>query len=147
VSQKRAKQSRKAVAQRDQPAPAKPARQTRQEEMFPEAIEVSRTSIVSGPIPDPKTLAEYEQAFPGLAALIVAMAEEEGRARRSNNSRLIRLSELGLISAFIIAMTAIGGGIFLAYEGRPTEGVVAIVGALAALTAVFVVGKVVESRE
>jgi Predicted membrane protein (DUF2335) len=61
-----------------------------QEEMFPGAVAFSES--FAGPLPPPALLAEYEQALPGLAERIVAMAENEGNHRRAMEKRLIRLS-------------------------------------------------------
>jgi hypothetical protein len=49
----------------------------------------------------------------------------------------IRQSYFGSILGFIIAMSAIGAGTFLAYTGHPTEGISAIITALVGLIGVF----------
>lgn len=49
----------------------------------------------------------------------------------------MRLSELGLAAGFAIAMTALGGGIFLVHEGSQAEGMSSIILAIASLVLVF----------
>lgn len=65
------------------------------------------------------------------------MAEEEGRHRRHIQRGWLRLSYLGVGSAFTITMTAILGGFYLINEGKSLEGMTAFVGALATLLVVY----------
>ncbi len=55
--------------------------------------------------------------------------------------------KLGTILGFIVAMTAILGGIFLAYEGKETSGIATIITALVGLAGVFVYGKMEQKKE
>jgi hypothetical protein len=55
--------------------------------------------------------------------------------------------KVGLILGFVVAMTAIAGGIWLAHEGKSGSGVTAIIAALVALVGVFVYGKIEQRRE
>lgn len=122
------------------PAPAETSTPALQEELFPEAIEVWR-SLFSGPIPPPDVLSEYNQVLPGLAERIVRMTEDEGRHRRDVESRVVRLSELGLASATLIALTIIVGGLVAAVKGAEHAGFAAVLAAVTGLVAVFVVGR------
>jgi len=54
---------------------------------------------------------------------------------------------LGQIFAFILAAGSIGGGVLLAWNGKQTAGVSAIVGALASLLTVFLVGRRKQSQD
>jgi len=109
----------------------------RQEELFPAAIHVSESSSFSGPLPPPDLLAEYEAVVPGLADRIVRMAEDEGGHRRKMQRGLLRLSFLGLGSAFIITMTGILGGFYLINGGKSLEGIATFIGALGSLLLVY----------
>jgi uncharacterized membrane protein len=109
----------------------------RQPRIFPATFEVTSASAFAGPLPPPDLLAKYERAHPGLADRIVAMAEAEGEHRRALQQRAIRLSELGLAAAFVIAMTALGGGIYLVHEGSSREGMGSILLAISSLVLVF----------
>jgi FtsH-binding integral membrane protein len=55
--------------------------------------------------------------------------------------------KLGTILGFIIVMTAILGGVFLAYSGKETSGLAAIVTALVGLAGVFVYGKIEQKKD
>jgi len=59
----------------------------------------------------------------------------------------IAAQKLGTILGFIVAMAAIIGGIFLAYIGRETSGLTAIITALVALAGVFVYGKSEQKKD
>ena len=111
----------------------------RQPRIFPATIELTAASAFAGPLPPPDLLAKYERALPGLADRIVAMAEAEaeGDHRRALQKRALRLSELGLAAAFVIAMTALGGGICLVHEGSSREGMGSILLAISSLVLVF----------
>lgn len=105
--------------------------------MFPAAIAVTRESF-AGPLPPPALLAEYEQALPGLAERIVLIAENEGNHRRAVENRLIRLSELGLLSGFILSMLAIGGGLVLVWAGKGLEGLAPLILSIVGIVTIFV---------
>lgn len=108
----------------------------RQPRILAGTFEVAATAFV-GPLPPPDALAMYERAKPGLADRIVRMAEMEGEHRRGLQRRAMRLSELGLAAAFVIAMTALGGGIFLVDTGSSLEGMGSILLAISSLVLVF----------
>ncbi len=109
----------------------------RQPRIFPATFEVTAATAFAGPLPPPDLLAKYERALPGLADHIVGMAEAEGDRRRRLQQRAVRLSELGLAAAFVIAMTALGGGIYLVHEGSSREGMGSILLAISSLVLVF----------
>jgi uncharacterized membrane protein len=109
----------------------------RQRRAFPAALTVTTATTFSGPIPPPYVLAKYERALPGLADRLVRIAERESEHRRELQRRAIRLSELGLAAGFVIAMTALCGGIFLVHEGSQAEGMSSIILAIASLVLVF----------
>ena len=113
-----------------------PDDQVRQEEMFPAAI-VRRQSF-AGPLPPPALLQEYDQVVPGLAERIVVMAESEGDHRRRTEGRLVRLSEAGLLSGFLLAMLSIVGGLYLLWNGKTLEGLAPLVLAIAGIVTVLV---------
>jgi uncharacterized membrane protein len=101
-----------------------------------------------GPIPPPEILAGYEQIKIGYAERIFLMAESENIHRReienkelNANIEIIKRRDnearLGQIFAFLIALSAIGGGVYATIHGSPiagsvisTTGLVSIVGAL-----------------
>lgn len=110
---------------------------------FLNKFEISR--FHSGPLPPPETLAGYEKIKKGYSERVIKMAEKEQGFRHSFSEK-IRGDEklftiLGIGCGFIIAMTALIGGIYLALSGCSLVGFAAIVGALAALVAAFIYGK------
>jgi uncharacterized membrane protein len=112
---------------------------------------ISAVYRFSGPLPPPEELAKYEQILPGSANRIISMAEEQSSHRRDLEKTVIganvRTQTWGLVSAFIIAMTAIGGGIWLSAKGMSGAGLTSIITALAALVGVFVFGKSQQNKE
>lgn len=101
------------------------------------AVPVTR-EVVPGPLPPPALLAEYDKAVEGLADRIVAMAESEGKHRRAVENRLIRLSELGLLTGFVLSLFAIGGGILLAWTGKGLQGLAPLVLSIVGIVTIFV---------
>ena len=55
--------------------------------------------------------------------------------------------KVGLLLGFVIAMTAIGGGIRLSLMGKGGAGLTSIISALAALVGVFIYGKIQQGKE
>ena len=99
----------------------------------------------SGPIPSPETLAKYNEIIPNAAERILAMAEKQQEHRQQLERRVIfantRSQTYGLVAGFVIAMTAICGGIWLIAHGKDASGITAILGSLVALVGVFVYGR------
>jgi uncharacterized membrane protein len=104
---------------------------------FATEVRLSEASAFSGPLPPPDLLAEYDRVLPGLADRIARMAETEGESRRALQSRAMRLSELGLASAFTIPMTALACGFYLVIADKSAAGMAIIIGAVASLAAVY----------
>lgn len=96
-------------------------------------------------------LVKYNEAFPGCAERIVAMAERqathrqgiEDRAIRSNNVREI----IGQVFGLIVSLTAILGGVYLVMHDKSAAGLTSIIGTVVALVSVFVYGKHRQRKE
>jgi uncharacterized membrane protein len=99
----------------------------------------------SGPLPHPEALERYNQIVPSAAERIIKMAETQHDHRIKIEKNVvdsnIAAQRLGTILGFIVAMTAILGGIFLVYVGKEATGIASIVTALVGLVGVFVYGK------
>ncbi|MDO8630732.1 MAG: DUF2335 domain-containing protein [Phycisphaerales bacterium] len=96
-------------------------------------------------------LAAYNQIFPGCAERILAMAESQS-AHRQELERAVVLGNVahakrGQDRAFILGLAGVLCGAGLIAFGRPVEGLVSIIGALAALAGVFVYGRSREEKE
>ncbi len=76
--------------------------------------------------------------LPGLAERIVRMAEQNGDDRRRNNRAIRKVTVMGQIFAFIVAMTALLGGYYLVSIGKDAPGIAAIVSAIGVPLGVFV---------
>lgn len=84
----------------------------------------------AGPLPAPSVLAEYDQVVPGLAERIIRMAESQFEHRVEKEklalSTDIEIAQrtstyvlVGQIFSFIISMTAILAGTWVAVHGQP----------------------------
>ena len=111
-----------------------------------------------GPLPPPGALQQYDAVVPGAANRILAMAESWQRHQEQyenteqeqegfalSTTRMVvtgnsKRSYLGVICAFIIAMTGLVGGIILSATGNWTPGLTISLSSLAILTGVFVYG-------
>lgn len=101
----------------------------------------SEQQSFSGPLPPPQILEHYNQIVPGCAEKIIVQWETQVKHRQDLEKKAIgsdiKQSYYGATLGFIIAMSAIGAGTFLAYIGRPTEGLAAIITAVVGLVGVY----------
>lgn len=79
--------------------------------------------------------------MPGLAERIVKQAEQNGEDRRKNNRAIRTITIMGQVFAFIIMMTALGGGFYLVNQGKDVAGMAAIITAIAVPLGTFVYGR------
>ena len=104
-----------------------------------------QTHFHSGPLPSADEFAMYERAVPGAGNRILAMAEQQGSHRRQleakDQSLTSRDSLIGMIFAFIFAMTALGGAIFLTYTDHPVAGTIIGGTGLLAVVSAFIQGR------
>lgn len=107
-------------------------------------VQAQISASYSGPLPPPDILIRYNEAVPGAAERIIAMAEEQSTHRMALENRVvdadIRRSNLGLIAGVVVAL-GFGAGSFVAIiAGQPVAG--AIIGGvdLVALVGTFVYG-------
>jgi uncharacterized membrane protein len=85
---------------------------------------------VSGPLPHPQLLAQYDEVVPGGADRIVKLAENQVKHRQTMQSR-------GQMFTFVLALVVLVGGIGLVALGNSVEGLVPLVAALAGLGGLF----------
>lgn len=120
----------------------------RQQQMM---MQVSRQYSFSGPLPPPEVLEKYNQALPGAAERILSMAEQQSRHRQSIETKVIDsntfVQKLGPVLGFIVAMTAVIGGIVLVLKGKDGYGLAAIITPLAGLASVFIYSKQQQRKE
>jgi uncharacterized membrane protein len=103
-----------------------------------------QASMYSGPLPDPEMLKKYDEIYPGFANRIVTQAEVQTAHRIELEKKVIGSdvvkSYMGIIFAFIIGMTGITGGIYLATIGLVGEGLGMSGATVAALAGTFLYG-------
>lgn len=96
----------------------------------------------SGPIPPPNLLARYNEIVPNGAERILAMAERQSKHRESLEAQVVAgnvsSQSRGSLYAFIIALVAVSGGIFLIHDGKGASGLATIICSLTGLVSVFV---------
>ena len=120
------------------------------EELPPELQEkavqyVSLHRRYSGPLPPPYMVKEYEEILPGAAERIFSSFERQSQHRQNaENNREeheFRLGKRAQNMAFIITMSMILGGLYLAYTGKDLTGFGMIFTGLASLVAVLFINK------
>ena len=99
----------------------------------------------SGPLPHPDILIKYNDAHPGAADRIIAMAEKQSAHRQAIEKSVIdsncHVQKTGPIYGLIICVSAIAAGTYLIHSGQQAGGLAAIISALTGLTVVFIYGK------
>lgn len=85
------------------------------------AVRYQRAELYSGPLPHPDTLAEFEQILPGAADRILKQAEAQTEHRIEIEKKVVSAditkSYLGLVFGFILGLSGIGSGVYLATLG------------------------------
>lgn len=101
--------------------------------------------LVSGPLPSPEILLQYNHILPDAAERIFAMAERDSTHLQSMEkmhlSAIFLERRLGQILGFSIAILALGASVFLAFNGREITASVIGGTTLVSLVSVFVVGR------
>jgi uncharacterized membrane protein len=96
-------------------------------------------------------LVQYNEAFPGCAERIVAMAERQAANRQYLEKTAItsnkRRELTGQVFGLVIALSAIACGTYLAYHDKSLAGLGTIIGTVVSLVAVFVYGKYTQKKE
>ena len=107
---------------------------------------------ISGPIPSPEMLRQYEQLKPGMIDWIVKMADDEAVHRRSTEAQAIeiqgrdqkayRRSELlGQIFGFAIGVTALVCATIMGVHGAQWSASIVGGGGVTGLVTAFIVGR------
>lgn len=113
--------------------------------------EIQRVESWSGPLPAPESLIRYNEAVPGAADRIIAMAESEMKHRHEQEKKaLADSSNLAILSTIlgfcsVIILSLLVG--FAIYSGNTTLAFGAIIGAIATVAGLFTYGKVRQGRE
>ena len=110
-----------------------------------EVVLVAAAEMRSGPLPSPDDMRGYEEILPGAADRILTMAESEQTHRHTTTTFAVRWQTistiLGQVFGFLLGLTGIGSGVWLAANGYSLVGIAAIISSLAALMYAFVWGR------
>ena len=138
---------------RDRAAPTAEnvARREDVERLQSQIVQIRAEHFFSGPLPPPQMFLEYERACPGAGERILTMAEDQAHHRRTMETRNQvqggRREQVGMVLGFVVAMTAIVGGIYLIANDKSAEGLTSIVTALAGLVGVFIYARKEKAKE
>ena len=93
-----------------------------------------------GPLPHPTALAAYNDALPGGAERVVAMAEREQAHRHSQDVSQVRLAYFTRSLFVLLALVVLAVAILLVIKGQTLAGLVALVGSLGSFALIFIWG-------
>ena len=104
-------------------------------------LDAVAVTAYSGPLPPPEVLARFERLYPGSAKLIIDDFLSESLQRREAERHFLRSTifrhNLGAVSASLLGLIGVAGGLWLAYVGRSLSGLSSVLGTLATLLAIF----------
>ena len=108
-------------------------------------------SAYAGPIPDASQLEKYENICPGAADRLISMAENQLAHRHSVEKEVVhtnsRNSTLGVVSAFVLGLFTIFGGVYLTLNGHAWPGTILGSTGLIGLSSVFIYGTRASKQE
>ncbi len=123
-------------------------RQTPPVPELPAIPRLTLTEVHSGPLPDPETLAAYDQIAPGTSERLLRLLEVphemavEQQAHRIDLEKKVIASDIrrswaGLVVGAVVVAGVVTGGIALILGDKPVEGLAALVTALGAPLGAF----------
>ena len=109
----------------------------------------TKTTLHQGPLPTPDDRAAYNAVLPGCAERILRCVEIPFELATSQHDHRIALEKkviqsdirrgwAGIVLGGVIALTAVGGGVYLVANDKSAEGVTAIVAPVTGIAGVFV---------
>lgn len=105
----------------------------------------SVSTSFTGPLPPPSILAGYGAIQPDLVDRVVGLTERQSAHRQTvqmiDLRARIRLSTMGSVFGFVIALVGLGAATGLVLSGHPWPGTIIGTVDLVALVSVFVIGK------
>lgn len=117
----------------------------------PKNGQVVFTEHYEGLIPHPKLMKEWEELVPGSAKSIFTRFENQSDHRIDIEKRVVRAQNfklyIGPIFAFIIALSAIGGGVWIAITGQPIAGSILSFTGLGTVIAPFLVNELKQEKQ
>jgi uncharacterized membrane protein len=112
---------------------------------------VAQHQMHSGPIPDPETLARYNEIIPNGAERILAMAEKQSAHRISTEklviSKQLLQSQVGQWLAFFLTIFLVSAGIVALKFDYPTVAGTIFGLTITSVCGTFIYGKIAEKRD
>ena len=129
-----------------------PKRNQKQNTKSKKEVSITQQSIYSGPLPDPNSLAMYEDISPGFANRLIVMAEKEQKERILLNNKIIDIEaemikqdtsiiKRGQWFAFFSVLLIVLLSSYGFYLGYSKETAQISIGVIVALAGVFAVTK------
>lgn len=107
-------------------------------------VRYQKAELYAGPLPHPSILEKFELILPGAADRILKQAEAQTKHRIEIEKKVVSAditkSYLGLVFGFILGLSGIGSGVYLATLGFNVFGPLLSGGSLITLVAVFIYG-------
>lgn len=151
-----AKKQEKPIKRKNSRAPTSSEKEKRNKrepsDTRPESrVLIGRQVSFAGPLPPPEVFSAYENALPGAADRILAMAEKQSSHRQEIEGKALESSSrqgtLGQVFAFILSLVVIIIGGFLIYSDKNISGLVMVLTAIGSLVGLFIYGKKREHHE
>lgn len=105
----------------------------------------------SGPLPDPESLARYNEIIPNGADRIMKMAENQQNHRMSVDKQLVKGNNnqitRGQWFGFLLALFFLGAGVYLTLLGHESVGKVIFGTTVIGLASIFVIGKLSKRKD
>lgn len=103
-----------------------------------------KTEVYSGPLPHPDHFKHYNATVPGAGNRLLSMVEKD-LAHTHITQKIYTFTDsvtsiLGVVSAFLISVGGIGGGMYLVLEGHDAAGVTIAGTTLAGIVYTFIHG-------
>ncbi|MGL4986277.1 MAG: DUF2335 domain-containing protein [Treponemataceae bacterium] len=113
--------------------------------------QIQVTQTISSALPPPVDLKAYEEIYPGTTKIFVDALKKQSEHRMDLEDKVIsaglKSSFIGQILSFILAFSAIVGGVILVLFNKDAIGFASIIGSLATLVSVFIYGKKSNKKE
>jgi uncharacterized membrane protein len=98
-------------------------------------------STYSGPLPHPDILRSFEEIVPGSAQRIFVQFEAQSSHRREMEGKVISSGafsqRVGSVSAALIGVLGVAGGLWLTHEGKSVQGLTALLSTLGVLVSTY----------
>lgn len=103
--------------------------------------------FISTPVPPPKVLEGYDKYVEGGAKWLLQYTKDEQQHRHKMNRRELNYYSAGQVMGFLLGLSGVGGGIFLAGSGVEWFGFGIFFTSVVSLVSLFVYNKKHETNE